>query len=200
MKRFGGMIVTLLGVMIWFGSDDQAAASLELTQKQKETYYNQYAAIVKETNREYPEADLTLSPIEDLESSYWVTLDEFGEIVTEMAQMEFVPVGEKPSEEWWSTVSKKKLTATVRDAPVTIEMTGSFSTQLVDTRQLFSKVNDLTSAADDGAWTQLGYTVQRIDGNRTYIIDVGGRYTYKGVSIERNVYAEFYCSPTGTVN
>ena len=199
MKKFGGMVTVLLAVMIWFGSGDQAAASWELTQKQKETYYNQYAAIVKEANQEYPDADLTLSPLEDFESSYWVTVEEFEEIVTEMAQMEFVPVVENRREES-STVSTKKLTATVKDTPVTIEMTGSFSTQLVDTRQLFSKVNDLTSAADDGIWTQLGYTVRRIDGNRTYMIDVGGRYTYKGVSIERNVYGEFYCSPTGAVN
>lgn len=200
MKVLGGMAMALLAALFLLGQGDKAdATAFELTQGQKESYYKQYTEMVEETNQQYPDADLTLSSLEDFESSYWVPLDEFEEIVMDMAQMEFAPVVEIPSEPL-SAVSTKKLSATLDDAPVTVEINGAFATQLVETRQFFSKVDSVTSAADHGTWTQLGYTVNRIDGNRTYMIEVGGRYTYKGISKERHVTAEYYCRATGAVS
>ncbi|KAB8136233.1 hypothetical protein F9U64_10375 [Gracilibacillus oryzae] len=179
---------------------------LELTPHHKESYYEQYSSIVEEVNSEYPDANLELLPLDKFKEHEWVSPKEFKEIVKDIANLEFVVGENKKSENGFSVLSSttiaKSKTTTITGTQVTISITGSFDTTLNSSqgRQMFSGINSITSRANKGTWRQTGYTPDLIDGGRTYSIDVGGKFTYNGVSVSRNINIEFFCSPTGKVS
>lgn len=202
MKKLGKFITALLALVVVFTAFDKASASAnEVTQDQKESYYEQYVTIIDEVNAKYG-TELEISALEEFKSEEWVKPSEFKQIAIDMANLKFVAASNDSSVITpFSTTSKtKSVSTTIKGVAVKVSITGSFNTQLSNGRQLFGGINSLTSKADKGTWSQTSYTPNLIDGGRTYAIYVGGKFTYNGISDTTNVYVEFYCSSTGVVS
>lgn len=90
MEKIGKISTALFAVFIVFSIAGKASAS-ELTQKQKESYYNEYVSIIEETNSKY-DKDLKIAPIQEFTQEDWKSPEEFKKIVTDMASQEWVPV------------------------------------------------------------------------------------------------------------
>lgn len=67
---------------------EEVVTSLELIPEQKKEYYKQYEKIVQKVNSEY-DKDLELGPLEEFKPEEWVTPEDFEQIATDMATMEF---------------------------------------------------------------------------------------------------------------
>jgi hypothetical protein len=86
-----------------------------------------------------------------------------------------------------------------------ISFEGSFETQLnsntPDGRQLFSAMNSISSKIENGSgnWIQTGYHYSIVDGGRSYLITVGGKYSESGVSSSHLIGVEFYCNKNGGI-
>ncbi|WP_102691933.1 hypothetical protein [Rummeliibacillus pycnus] len=203
MKKITKIIITtLITTSIIFGMHNTtpvSADSLSLTQDQKESYYKQYTTIVKEVNLEYPEVELKLDPFENFKAEEWVKPEEFKRIVIDMANLKFVPT---PNNNSISANTIKKVTTTINGTAVTISINGSFQTILNEaaSRQAFGNVLSLSTSSDKGIWIQTGFTPFLIDLGRTYSIDLGGTFTYNGVTLSRGINIEFYCNPNGAIN
>lgn len=198
MRKIVGYIVILLVISIAFGDAGKVSAvSLELTQEQKESYYKQYANIIEKVNSDYQDADLKLVPIEDFKSDEWVEPQEFEEIATDMANLEFVLA---PNDDVFSHT--KVFTTSINGKTVSININGDFNTNLFEPagRQILESIDSITSSSNDWTWQQTGYTARLFDLGRTYVIDIGGKFTYNGVTGYRGIYVEFYCSATGAIS
>ncbi|CAH0344939.1 hypothetical protein [Bacillus sp. CECT 9360] len=64
---------------------------VDLTQEQKEYYHKQYAAIIEDVNSEYA-TDLELDPIDKFHEDWWVEVEDFRQIASDMATKEFTSV------------------------------------------------------------------------------------------------------------
>ena len=71
-----------------FKKEVEPVAPLKLTKEQKKEYYKQYEEIVLKVNSKYDE-DMELVPFNDFKQDEWVAPEEFENIVTDMATMEF---------------------------------------------------------------------------------------------------------------
>jgi hypothetical protein len=209
MKNISRMVkgvIALFTAFIVFGLVEVApAASLELTQKQKEDYYKQYVEIVAEVAAENPGVNISLVPIDEFKPEDWVKPEEFKKYVIDRANATIIVEPQKlDGITPYSGVGATKI-ATIKIGSTTrsISVTGSFETQYSDIhkRQLFSGVRSITSkvASEGGTWTQTGYEASLIDGGRTYVIIVGGKYTQSGVTTTHLIDVEFYCGAYGSV-
>lgn len=195
--------IALFAVIIVFGIVQEAsAASLELTQEQKESYYKQYTAIIEEVNSQY-NGDLELGPLEDFKSEEWVEPKDFKEIATDMVDLDFV-VKSNPTNDGVlpraAQTASKTVTTTIKNVSVNVTVSGSFNTHLVgDIQRFHTDINYIRSSANKGTWSQTGYTGTLIDASRTYSIDVGGKFTYNNISSTTNVTVKFHCSASGVV-
>lgn len=102
-----------------------------------------------------------------------------------------------------SIASKTKTTTIqVGQTVQTLYVTGTFETQYSDVhkRQLFSGVKSISSTASgSGTWTQTGYNAELIDGGRTYVITVSGKYSYNGATYTISTSIEFYCNANRSI-
>ncbi|XWN53388.1 hypothetical protein L0P96_05675 [Anoxybacillus flavithermus] len=102
-----------------------------------------------------------------------------------------------------SIASKTKTTTIqVGQTVQTLYVTGTFKTQYSDVhkRRLFSGVKSISSkASGSGTWTQTGYSVELIDGGRTYVITVSGKYSYHGATYTISTSIEFYCNANRSI-
>ncbi|THD16654.1 hypothetical protein CI793_06625 [Anoxybacillus ayderensis] len=102
-----------------------------------------------------------------------------------------------------SIASKTKTTTIqVGQTVQTLYVTGTFETQYSDVhkRKLFSGVKSISSkASGSGTWTQTGYSAELIDGGRTYVITVSGKYSYNGATYTISTSIEFYCNANGSI-
>ena len=173
-----------------------SAVSLEMTQKQKESYYKQYANIIEKVNSDQ-DADLELVPIEDFKPDEWIEPQEFEKIATDMAEFDFVlePNGDE-------LLHTKVFTTSINVKTLSININGNFNTNLFEPadRQIFESIDSITSSSNDLSWKQTGYTARLSDLGRSYVIDIGGEFTYNGITGYRGIYVEFYCSATGAIS
>ncbi|GLC88466.1 hypothetical protein [Lysinibacillus piscis] len=200
MKKIGAVLTALFAIFVVFGMTGKASVA-ELTQTEKEAYYQKYVSIVQETNDKY-ETYLEISSIEEFTVEDWKTPDEFKKIVTDMATQKWVAVpNDKNMVSPFATTSgSKTVTKYLAGVSVIITVNGSFNTILSEGRQVFSPtINSLTFSANKGTWAQLAYTANMIEGGRTFLIDIGGKFTYNGVSESKNIAVQFNCSSTGIV-
>ncbi|KHF27537.1 hypothetical protein LR68_03659 [Anoxybacillus sp. BCO1] len=102
-----------------------------------------------------------------------------------------------------SIASKTKTTTIqVGQTVQTLYVTGTFETQYSDVhkRQLFSGVKSISSkVSGSGTWTQTGYNAELIDGGRTYVITVSGKYSYHGATYTISTSIEFYCNANRSI-
>jgi PBP1b-binding outer membrane lipoprotein LpoB len=54
---------------------------LNLTQEQKENYYNQYLEVLEEISVEYPSANMELTPLDEYLDEHWIEPEELRERV-----------------------------------------------------------------------------------------------------------------------
>ncbi len=170
-----------------------------LSEQQKEDYYKEYVEIIKEVVVQHPEVSMEIVPFDKFVEKDWVTPEKFRQLAIERINLNFSKnlVQSVPSTP--STTATKSRTLNAKDVIGTLNITGSFQTQLEGSRQMFAGINSLTSKTTSGSWTQTGYTPELIDGGRTYAIYVGGKYTLNGITTSHNVYMEFYCNSFGSV-
>ncbi|NRD79893.1 hypothetical protein HPT25_21385 [Bacillus sp. BRMEA1] len=196
--------IIIFAAAIMFGSVNMtSAASINLTQKQKENYYKQYTLILADINKKYPNSGLSLEPMDKFNSNDWVKPTTFKKIADKRATTNFVFKPKHKSDDSFDGTTKTKSMTVSGKNTKTISITGSFTTQLSSTekRQLFSGISAITSklAIGTGSWTQTGYEYKLIDGGRTYVITVGGKYTDNGISQPFWIDVEFYCNAFGSV-
>lgn len=197
MRKIVKYILVLFVIGTAFVNVSKASAvSLEMTQKQKESYYKQYANIIEKVNSDQ-DADLELVPIEDFKPDEWIEPQEFEKIATDMAELDFVlePNGDE-------LLHTKVFSTSINGKTVSININGNFNTNLFEPadRQIFESIDSITSSSNDLSWEQTGYTARLFDLGRSYVIDIGGEFTYNGITGYRGIYVEFYCSATGAIS
>ena len=198
-------IMALLLSILLFGMANKTAfaASEELTLVQKQSYYEQYETIIEEAKVKYPEAALSLKPFEDFKTEEWVEAAEF---VIDMGNNDFVAdqpkLGIMPLSSHGTVIPTKNVTTKINDSDVTIWVTGSFNTTLSGGVQKFDgTINSVVSSSNKGHWTQTGYSPTLKNSNKTWSIEVTGKWEYGGAQQGvKNVTIQFTISSTGVVS
>ncbi len=186
-------------------TEEAAPIPLNLTQEQKEEYYQKYVAIIEKVNAENNEDfELELEPITDFLDEYWFEVAEFEKLVKERAKASMIVL---ENNERYHPMSVPKTTKLqIGSKEVFITFTGSFNTQLNSAipggRQEFSVFDGISSeVADvDGSWIQLGYNDTLIDDRSTYVIDVAGKYSQSGIISTHAISLKFNCNKNGGIN
>jgi hypothetical protein len=182
-----------------------SAATLELTQTEKEVLYDQYVEIVAEIESERDGVILEVAPMELFSDEDWITPEKFKQLAIDRANIsvEIVPQDANVITPFSTATASKSKTISSSELTRTVTARGSFETGYNSTagRQVFTGINSLTSSmSGTGKWEQTGYTPSRIDGGRTYTIALSGKFTINGLVSGHHLYYEFYCNPTGGVS
>lgn len=178
---------------------------LNLTQEQKEEYYQEYVSILEKVNKVFSGSpDLKLEPITEFLDEYWIKIDEFEKLAKERKNMSILVLENRES---YNPMSVPKTVKFLIDSKETnINFKGSFETQLNSNtskgRQEFSVFNSISSkAADgDGSWTQLGFNELLTDSGVTYVIDVGGEFSQLGIISTHTLALRFNCDENGGIS
>lgn len=182
-----------------------APIPLNLSQEQKEEYYQNYVAIIEKVNA-ISEEDFTLElePITDFLNEDWIEVDQFEKLAKERANASIIVLDNNERYNPISVPKTVKLQLGSKEASIIFE--GSFDTQLNENsskgRQLFSAFNSISSKTLDtsGSWTQLGYNESLSDGDTIYKIVVGGKYSQSGIVSSHNIEIEFHCNKNGGIS
>lgn len=185
--------------------EEAAPIPLNLTQEQKEEYYQKYVAIIERVSAENNEdSELELEPITDFLDEYWIEIEDFEKLAKERANASIVVV--ENNERYNPMSVPKTVTLKIGSKEANIIFEGSFDTQLNENtpkgRQLFSVFNSISSEAEntDESWTQLGYDESLVDGGTVYNIIVGGKYSQSGIISLHNIEIEFHCNKNGGIS
>ncbi len=176
---------------------------LDLTQEQKEKYYKEYISLVEKVNAEYNE-DFIIEPISKFLEEYWVEVKDFEKILKERVDASFIV--SKNNEAYPPTIVPKSVELHTSSNVAIISFKGSFETQLnsntPDGRQLFSAMNSISSQIENGSgnWIQTGYDYSTVEGGRTFLITVGGKYSQNGVTSSHIIEVEFHCNKNGGIS
>ena len=207
MKKFKRTAVAMICMLsISVGSAGMVVYAAGENQ-QKSVYYEEYKKIVEEVSSD-TDAELTLLPAEDFADEDWRTPDEFEKIVRAFATAEIAvnkndDITDLASETRYAVAASKNVSFIVENnADVTIKIKADFSTQYHAGRQYVSSVSNISSskAIDTGTWQQVGSDYLLLDAGRTAQISVSGNLSYGGVSQEKIITVEFYCSAAGGVS
>ncbi|OEH93838.1 hypothetical protein [Bacillus solimangrovi] len=189
-SRMMNFITVLTVILIVFVNGKVASAtSIELTHEQKEAYYKQYENIIEKVKEEYPEAILKVVSFNDFAEEDWIEPEKFEQFAIDRAKLTFDKEQEPTPFFGGSTSKMKSKSSNVNSVSSTVNIAGSFNTQLdkVNDRQSFAGINDISSKATSGIWTQTGYSASLNDSARTYVIDVAGIYTSNGIVSSHNL-------------
>lgn len=176
---------------------------LNLSQEQKEDYYQKYVAVIEDINKEH-DTDLKLEPITAFSDDYWVEVETFKKRTKERADISVV-VSDN-NERYHPASVPKTVTLEIGPNKERIIFEGAFDTQLNENtskgRQLFSVFNGISSEAEnsDGSWTQVGYTNSLLENGTLYVIEVTGKYSLNGILSTHNISLEFDCNKNGGVS
>ncbi|MBU8881329.1 peptidase M56 [Bacillus sp. FJAT-29790] len=193
-----------------------SAASLELTQEQKEEYYKQYAEIIEKAIDKKSGLSTELVPIEDFKESDWQEPQAFEKriqagveafLATERETLAAVSTDLKPAVTNPNGETTKARYLYIPDIVIKIEVTAIFDTQLAEDkgRQLFSNVDAIStklagSLVNRGAkWEQTFQKATILDGGRTYRIYIEGIFDYNGLTTEKAFTIEFDCDEFGNI-
>lgn len=177
------------------------ASSTSENDVNRETLYAQYLEAAQEISAETG-VTLTVIPMAEFEEDDWIPLDDFKEYLEYRANLQFEPVTYEIDSVPTRSTSVATKRATSTDGEVTLDITGSFRTELINGRQLFIGINYVTSElayGSTGSWTQSSYTPVVLDGRRTYYITVGGTYRSGGIDTTHRANVYFYVKENGFV-
>lgn len=186
-------------------AEEIATILLNLTQEQKEEYYQKYGVIIEKVNA-ISEEDFTLElgPITAFLDDDWIEVEEFEKLAKERANATIVVLENTERYNPLSVPKTVKLQIGSREANIIFN--GSFDTQLNENtpkgRQLFSAFNGITSEAADtnGSWLQLGYDESLIGGDTVYKVTVGGKYSQNGIISSHHIEMDFHCNENGGIS
>ena len=182
-------------------TEEISPSLLNLTQEQKEDYYQKYLALIEDINSEH-DTGLKLEPITSFSEDYWVEVETFKKRAKERVDISIVV--SKNKERYHPASVPKTVTFGPNKERIIFE--GSFDTQLSENtskgRQLFSVFNGISSEAEnsDGSWTQIGYTNSLMENGSLYVIDVSGNYSQNGILSIHNISLEFDCNKNGGIS
>lgn len=186
-------------------TEESAPIPLNLTQEQKEEYYQKYVAIIEKVNAENNEDfELELEPITEFVDEYWIEVADFEKLAKERADTTIV--FSENSERYNPMSVPKTVKLQIGSKEANIIFNGSFDTQLnsntPEGRQLFSVFNSISSEAEnaDGSWTQLGYDDLLVEDGTVYNIFVGGKYTQRGIISAHAFALKFNCDKNGGIS
>lgn len=198
------LIVIGFLVVLSFVITSKASATEKLTQEQKAEYYQQYQDILDEVNAEYPDANISLEPLNTFTDADFISVDKFKGLAVDRANMEIVvneksQISPRATGQGTQSVSLKSNGAS---GEVSITAYFTLSYNATAQRMVFGSLDRVTSKATTygGSWSQGSITSQRLDSSRSWGISVGGTYTFNKMSTQHNLYVEFSCGPTGTVS
>lgn len=207
MKTFAKCLMTSVAAFALFMIASVASAATSvLTQVEKEALHRQYVEVVQQVKAEYDGVMLEVAPIEMFAEEDWIAPEDFKELAIDRANMTFEMAPQDPSVSSPFSTAYASKDGDIKSSSITrtITASGSFETAYNATagRQVFFGINSLTSSlkSGTGTWKQTGYTPRRIDGGRTYAIDLSGTFTLNGLVSGHHIYYEFYCSAEGRVS
>ena len=184
-------------------TEDVSPTFLNLTQEQKEDYYQKYVAVIEDINAEH-NADLKLEPITTFSDDDWVEVDTFKKRAKERLDVSIAV--SKNKERYHPAAVPKIVTLNIGSKKENIVFEGSFDTQLNENtpkgRQLFSVFNGISSQAEDstGNWNQYGNVTLLKDDGATYLIEVSGNYSQDGIISTHTIPLEFDCNKNGGIS
>lgn len=184
-------------------TEDVSPIFLNLTQEQKEDYYQKYVAVIEDINEEH-NADLKLEPITTFSDEDWVEVDTFKKRVKERIDVSIAV--SKNKERYHPASVPKTVTLKIGSKKENIVFEGSFDTQLNENtpkgRQLFSIFNGISSEAEDSniKWNQYGNVALLKDEGATYLIEVSGNYSQYGIISTHTIPLEFDCDKNGGIS
>lgn len=178
--------------------------ALNLTKKQKQTYYQKYVSTIENINSKSDEnLELELKPITAFLNEDWIEVEDFEKLATERANASTVVLEKK--ERYSPTSVPKTVTLKIGMKERHILFNASFNTQLNEDSskggQLFSAFKTISSELADtnGTWTQFGYEVSLADSETTYNILVSGKYAQNGIISSHHIEMKFYCDKNGGI-
>lgn len=184
-------------------TEEVSPTLLNLTQEQKEDYYQKYVAVIEDINEEH-NADLKLEPITTFFDDDWVEVDTFKKRAKERIDVSIAV--SKNKERYHPASVPKTVTLKMGSKKENIVFEGSFDTQLNENtpkgRQLFSLFNGITSEAEDSNvnWNQYGNVALLKDDGATYLIEVSGNYSQYGIISTHTIPLEFDCNKNGGIS
>lgn len=186
-------------------TEEVAPIPLNLTQEQKEEYYQKYVAIVEKVNAESQEDfTLELEPITAFLDEYWIEVEDFETQAKERANTSITVLENK--ERYNPNRVPKTVKLQIGSKEANIIFNGSFDTRLssnpLGARQIFYIFNSISSeAADaDGIWNQLGYEYSLVGDDTVYKVMVGGKYSQNGIISSHHIEMEFHGDENGGVS
>ncbi|MGE7947146.1 hypothetical protein [Lysinibacillus sp. NPDC093688] len=181
---------------------DIKATPLQLTPEQKEKYYKEYISLVEKVNEKY-NVNFVIEPISKFTDEYWVEVKDFEKMLKERVDASIIV--SKINDAYSPTFVPKTVEIHIGSKLEIISFEGSFETQLNFNkpygRQLFSAMNSISSKIENGSgnWIQTGYNYSIVDGGRSYLITVAGKYSNRGISSPHIIEVEYYCNKNGGI-
>jgi hypothetical protein len=192
--------------------EEVSAASLELTQEQKEDYYKQYVEIIEKAMEKKTGLSTEIGPIEGFKESDWKEPQAFEKMIqtgveaflaTERETLASVSTDLKPAVTNPNGETTKAKYLYFPDILEKIEVTAIFDTQLDEdkSRQLFSKVDAISTkiVSSPGKWEQTFQKATLLDGGRTYRIYIEGIFDLNNLTFEKAFTIEFQCDEFGNI-
>lgn len=185
-----------------------------LTDEEKQVLHEEYVRIVEEANQLKIGLKLEVSPIEEFEDSYWVTVEQFQNriqgIVEETIESERESVKDATPNIKYAVTNENGETTKGTFMVISglfkeIEVTAKLKTQYnaKQKRQLFVGVDSVSTELvykNKGQWEQVSYNAEIVDNGQTYRINIEGIFTYMDVSYEKILTIEFHCDPEGNIS
>lgn len=183
--------------------EEATAIPLNLTQEQKEQYYQKYVAVIENINA-VNDTELQLNPITAFLDEHWIEVKDFEKLAQERADASIVVLENK--ERYHPASVPKTVTLKMGSEKANIRFEGSFDTKhtfnIPGGGQLFSVYNGISSAAVDshGNWNQFGNVALLKDDGATYLVEVSGNYSQNGIISTHTISLAFDCDKTGGIS
>lgn len=183
----------------------------KLTDEQKQLYHQEYVEIVEEAMKQKSGVTLEVSDIDEFEEKDWVEPAQYKEdiqaIISQHLQEEKEVIGTMNIDEEGEMLgefTKKSAYIYIPQIIKKIDVNVRFETNFdeMHQRQLFTIADQITSNIEDpskGEWKQTAAYSKRIDGGRTYLIQIEGILSRAGVSFEKQFTIEYKINEKGRI-
>lgn len=207
-KRFKKCLSLLLALIL-FISFIPISAKAETA---KEQIYVQYVQITKEIS-DLTNKEINVLPIEELKEEDWVSVEEFRERVLDFAELSSnakisFNLKDNYSENYFFNTYAYPISCTgyykfsTSNISSEVAITASFTTKYNGIRQMIGAVDSISSEisrSNVGKWSQIGSSVEILDGGRTAKVNVSGAFEYLGLVTNLYAYSYFRCSANGGI-
>lgn len=160
--------------------EEATAIPLNLTQEQKEQYYQKFVAVIENINV-VNDQELHLNPITAFLDEHWIEVKDFEKLAQERADASIVVLENK--ERYHPGSVPKTVTLKMGSEKENIRFEGSFDTQhtfnIPGGGQIFSVFNGISSetGGSHGNWNQYSNVALLKNDGATFFIEVSGNYS-----------------------